>query len=94
MKKLIEYDFTKEYENNHNACTLPIECLDDHESGWSITGLICDDYYTWVSDFEATHSRYSRVFGNFEKIVYATSKKGYEHFCKNHPTEEWDYWDI
>ena len=95
MKKLIEYDFTTGYKNTTNACTLPAEFVtQEHKSKWVITGEVCYDYYSWVNDFEAVHPKYGRVFGNFEKIVYATSKKGYEHFCKNHPAEEWNYWDI
>lgn len=35
-----------------------------------------------------------KVWGDFEYIVYADSEEAYEDFYKNHPPEEWDYWDI
>lgn len=96
-----------ELEYSHQARTLDPEyvsedpsnneniiCTKLNESGWEITGKICEDYYHWVNDFEAKHEKYGWIKGNFEDIVTASSKKAYEHFIKNHPYREWDYWDI
>jgi hypothetical protein len=76
------------------AHTLPVKCLGQNESGWQVDGVIGEDYYKWVNAFEATHSVYGKVWGDFEKKVSADSKEGYENFVKNHPPEIWDYHDI
>ncbi len=65
-----------------------------NESGWTITGVISEDHYLWVSDFAANHNQYGVVAGNFEKTIYATSKEGLEHFVKYHKPKIWDYHDI
>jgi len=65
-----------------------------HESGWTISGRLYEDYFVWVNEFEATHPFFGRVWGDFEDVVYADSEEGYADFVKNHPPEEWDYWDI
>lgn len=65
-----------------------------HADGWSIHGFIKEDYYTWVSDFFAVHPEHGRVWGNFEKEVYADSEEGFQHFFVNHPPKAWDYGDI
>ena len=39
------------------ARTLRPEDLGFHgESGWTVEGIIVEDYYEWVNDFTATHS--------------------------------------
>jgi hypothetical protein len=65
-----------------------------HDDGWTIEGVISEDYVYWVNDFTATHSIYGTVRGNFEEEVFATSKKGFKHFYANHAPEIWDYMDI
>lgn len=65
-----------------------------HASGWTIHGEIHDDYCQWVNDFEASHPTLGWVKGNFETIVEAKSRKGYDHFIAHHPPETWDYADI
>lgn len=80
--------------NPHEANTLPKESIGTHESGWTISGEVHEDYYYWVNAFEATHPVYGEVKGDFESTVEATSKEGYDHFIANHPPENWDYWDI
>lgn len=65
-----------------------------HQDGWTISGTICEDYYTWVNDFEATHADLGFVKGNFESQVEASSQEAYEHFIERHPPYEWDYYDI
>ncbi len=63
-------------------------------SGWTIEGLILEDYYLWVSDFKATHPKYGIVEGDFENEVRADSQEALDHFLKYHPYYEWDYHDI
>jgi hypothetical protein len=85
----------KEFKiESHYANTLPPECVGNNKSGWGIVGEIHEDWYKWVNEFEATHSIYGKVWGNFEDKVFADSEEGYEDFVKNHPPESWDYWDI
>ena len=65
-----------------------------HEDGWTIKGLVAEDWYEWVNDFEASHPVYGKVSGNFETEVVADSEEGFAHFYENHTPEAWDYWDI
>ena len=65
-----------------------------HSDGWTIKGLVIEDYYLWVNEFEATHEVFGRVWGNFDSCVYADSEEGYQNFIKTHPYTVWDYWDI
>lgn len=65
-----------------------------HADGWTIGGVVCEDYFYWVNDFEAEHPVFGRVMGNFETKVQADSKEGYDAFCALHGPETWDYWDI
>lgn len=64
-----------------------------HESGWTITAKVHNDYYEWVNLFIAT-SPLGVVVGDFESKVVASSKEAYDHFVYYHPYEEWDYQDI
>lgn len=63
-------------------------------SGWTIKGIIHEDYFTWVNAFEASHNRYGKIWGNFEHEVMADSEEGFKHFCKHHEPDAWDYGDI
>lgn len=65
-----------------------------HPDGWTITGEIHEDYYTWVNEFEATHPTFGKVWGNFESEVFADSEEGFADFYAKHPPHEWDYQDI
>lgn len=65
-----------------------------HPSGWTITGEVREDYYTWVNDFTATHPIHGAVSGDFEKTVTATSEAALADFLAHHAPEEWDYYDI
>jgi hypothetical protein len=86
---------TKEFNiEGHDARTLDPSFIGKNESGWTISGEIHEDYYEWINEFEANHELYGKVWGDFEKTVYADSEEGYLDFCKNHPVSEWDYWDI
>ena len=73
----------------YSALTLNPGDLGTHESGWTITGQICEDWYEWVNKFEATHPKYGIVRGDFENTVFAQTEKGFRHFYKNHPPTEW-----
>lgn len=65
-----------------------------HSGGWTITGVVHEDYYEWVNDFEASHPVFGKVWGNFENEVLADSEEGFADFWKNHEPEAWDYQDI
>lgn len=65
-----------------------------HADGWTIGGVICEDYYMWVNYFEASHPDYGLVRGNFEDEVQAESLEAFEHFTRHHAPYEWDYGDI
>jgi len=82
------------YSGGHMALTLCPSVLGENASGWTIQGDIHEDYYEWVNEFEAFHPFFGKVWGNFEDEVYADSEEAFEDFYKNHPPNEWDYWDI
>lgn len=99
--------FGKDFDSNGGALTLERrEVTDDenavsgrtytktHESGWTITGKIFEDCFTWVNHFEAHHPYFGKVWGDFESEVYADTEKGFADFYKNHTPEAWDYHDI
>ncbi len=65
-----------------------------HDSGWTISGEIHEDYYVWVNDFVATHPTFGRVEGNFESLVFASSEESFQDFYHKHPPSPWDYGDI
>jgi hypothetical protein len=65
-----------------------------NSSGWTVSATVKCDYYRWIESFEAQHKIYGRVYGDFSKIVYATTKKGYLDFIKNHPPHDLDQDDI
>lgn len=76
------------------ARTLEPSDLGSHDSGWTVEGLVLEDYYEWVSVFKATHAVYGIIEGDFEDEVVAESQEALDHFLKHHPYNEWDYWDI
>lgn len=96
----------KDFASEGGALTLPVASVTDdetldhglhtktHATGWTITGEIREDYYTWVSDFDARHPKFGKVWGNFESEVHADSEEGFEHFFKHHTPVAWDYGDI
>lgn len=83
-----------DWKHRDSACTLPKEAIGTHESGWTIEGEIHEDWYEWVNEFSATHPEFGKVWGNFEKEVFADTEVGFAHFLQHHPPEEWDYADI
>jgi len=102
---VIEKVFGKDFKSEGGALTLNTGEVTEgneesgkhtrtHKDGWTITGEIREDYYTWVNNFEATHPKFGKVWGNFENKVYADSEEGFKHFYKYHKPTEWDYYDI
>jgi hypothetical protein len=65
-----------------------------HSDGWTICGVVSEDYYLWVNDFDASHPTLGWVKGNFESEVRARSRKAYEDFVSKHEPHFWDYDDI
>lgn len=78
----------------YSALTLGVDDLGTHEDGWTITGDIVNEGKIWVSDFEATHPIYGKVWGDFQTEVFADSEEGFEHFYENHPPDVWNYQDL
>lgn len=84
--------FTKDYRTQ--ARTLPAYTGYFEDTGWTIKGEVCEDYYKWINHFEAEHPIHGWVEGNFETIVSASSEDAYYQFIKDHPYHEWDYYDL
>src|ERR1035437_2723671 len=105
INKPIEKKFGRDFQSHGGALTLPPEAVSKrsvdggthyrtHDSGWTIRGEVHEDWIHWVNSFEASHSKFGRVWGNFEESVFADSEEGYAHFYENHTPEAWDYMDI
>lgn len=73
------------------ARTLPAKYVGVHSNGWTIIGEIKHGIY--VNYFEAYHCN-SRVWGDFEKKIFATSLKTFKEFKKLFPYVEWNYKDL
>lgn len=102
---MVTKTFGKDFYSPDGALTLETEQVSDsdpsngvhtrtHESGWTITGEVVEDYCTWVNDFTAFHPELGYVCGNFEKEVVASSEEAFQHFWQHHEPEAWDYGDI
>ena len=94
-----------DFHNTNSALTLEALEVSDrdpeggihsrtHYSGWTITGEVIEDYYTWVNKFKAEHPTFGVVEGDFEDEVIATSEAAFKHFYANHSPHQWDYDDI
>lgn len=93
IKYLVPLYVKKFTTETHHARTL--NSIGKQPSGWNIFGEVHEDYFKWVNDFVASHENGKWwIKGNFENTVEASSKKAYIDFVKNHPYEEWDYYDI
>lgn len=98
--------FARKFEMNSMAHTLSADEVCEghgsltgwstrtHADGWTISGVIAEDYFYWVNAFEASHPRYGRVWGDFEEEVYADSQEAFDAFYAEHTPEFWDYQDI
>jgi len=102
---MITKKFGVDFFSEGGALTLRAECVSSdpnatgthartHDSGWTISGKIHEDYFLWVNEFFAFHPKYGMVSGNFESDVRADSEEGFAHFWKHHEPEAWDYSDI
>lgn len=98
---MVTFEFGKDFAQelntrwiHHLAYTLSPGEIGEHDDGWVITGQVHEDWYEWVNEFEAIHPVFGRVWGDFESVVYADSKDGFDHFFEHHTPQEWDYWDI
>ena len=65
-----------------------------HDDGWTISGRVVEDWFIWVSEFQASHPIFGSVCGDFNQIVYSDTHEGYDDFLKNHHPSEWDIRDI
>jgi hypothetical protein len=102
---MITKKFGVDFRSEGGALTLKVSDVTDtnsdsgthtrtHDDGWTITGEIHEDYYTWVNSFEAKHPTLGRVWGDFEGEVHADSEEAFADFYATHPPEAWDYGDI
>lgn len=94
--KLEMYYQTKESKFSTQAITLPSSCIGEHEDvGVTFYGIVQEDWYEWVNFFLCVSNDGKHyAVGDFEGVVYASSKKFYEKLIVNFEVEEWDYWDI
>lgn len=78
------------------AITLPTECIGTHEDlDITVYGSIQKDYYEWVNFFLCvSNDGKEYIVGDFEDMVYSSSKDFYNRFIDEFEVEEWDYWDI
>lgn len=99
---MITKTFGVDFYSADGALTLPSELVGHsmphvwkiHSSGWAIRGEIKEDWSDWVNEFEAVHPVFGKVWGDFDKLVYADSEEAFEHFFGCHTPEAWDYQDI
>ena len=102
---MVEKKFGVDFTSSGGALTLEVSEVSDlspesgthtktHSDGWSITGEVYEDYYTWVNDFTAIHPDLGKVQGNFEGTVSADTEEGFRDFFSKHPPQAWDYRDI
>lgn len=96
---MIRFDYkNKPFDNTLHLCsparTLCPSIVGNNESGWIVKAEVHEDYYEWVSYFEAFHPDFGIVFGDFEDVVFASSKEALKDFLSHFPYEEWDYYDI
>lgn len=101
---MIEKKYGIDFNSPKGALTVLREYVSDreetgmhsktHDSGWTISGEVVEDYFYWVNKFEAYHPKYGRVWGDFEESVFADSEEGFQDFYQKHPPEAWCYEDI
>lgn len=69
-----------------------------HLDGWTIKGVMCNDWYSWVEVFEATHPQFGKVWRTEEDAknhtVKATTREAYDNFIINHEFIGFCYDDI
>ena len=90
-----------------DAVTLRVSSIGEHydetvkcgeivrELKYTVFALEHEDYYTWVNFFVCVGvNNKDYILGDFEGIVYFSSKKFYNNFTKENEIEVWDYMDI
>lgn len=103
--EVIVKKFGVDFTSSGGALTLDPEQVTDevgvtgeftktHPSGWTITGVVCEDWFYWVNDFKAHHSTFGQAYGDFEETVEFESEEAFKHFMEHHPPSAWDYGDI
>jgi len=82
------------WQNMYGACTLSALMLGENVSGWTISGEVFRDYYSWVNSFEATHPDYGAIKGDYEDKILVETEAAWQHFYQYHPPEQWSYMEI
>ena len=59
-----------------------------------VQAYIHEDYYEWINLFIITSPKVDYMFGDFENIVYVSSKKFYDVVMQKDLVKVWDYGDI
>lgn len=70
-----------------------------HKNGWTISGVIIDDYVSYVPIIFAYHKEYGYIYiyGDFREEIQVTSNNTNEsikHFLDNNPPLIWTDYDI
>lgn len=58
-------------------------------NGWFVNGYITKDHYKYITDFEAYNGN-KWVIGNYNNIVYSSSKEDFEEFYQLYPEDTFD----
>jgi hypothetical protein len=70
----------KEFE--HFSLDFPIEELEKPYKGWTVYAPVHEDYYSWIESFEA-YKNDEWVIGDFNYIVYSSSKAAFDDFTRH-----------
>lgn len=84
------------YRIDHLAYTLEPEYIDKAKDfGWVFHTEVVEDFYEWINEFCAVRlTDHAAVWGDFEKVVYASTKDAADEFMRLFPPQVWDYLDI
>lgn len=97
LKPKLEIHYqTKESNFSTQAVTLQSYCIGTHEDvNLTVYGRVHEDWYEWVNFFLCiSNDGKNYIVGDFEDIIYTSSKKFYDNFINTFEVQEWDYWDI
>jgi hypothetical protein len=66
-----------------------------HSDGWTISGVIYENWFKWVPEFTACHPVYGSIFSVFHEFkVMSESREAYNHFITHHPIFVLDLYDV
>lgn len=68
-----------------------------HRNGWEISGVINQEYVSYVPVIFAYHKKYGYIFGNFSEEINVISydpNKALHHLLNNNPPLIWTHYDI